>query len=86
MHPRCLRVKIPLFGLAVGVLSAAHFAFATTAFSASRFHLEEASIGAVQRAIRAKEITAALPMSMISVNAMKLNRSNVPRSGSVWRK
>jgi hypothetical protein len=41
-----------------GVLSAAHLALVVKAASAPRFHLEEATIADVQRAIRAKEITA----------------------------
>jgi len=42
----------------MAVLCAAHFALMTTAASAAQFHLEEATIASVQRAIRAKEITA----------------------------
>jgi amidase len=56
MHPRNLRSKISMLG--IGVLCATHLAFPTKAVAAARFHLEEASIADVHRAIRSKEITA----------------------------
>jgi Asp-tRNA(Asn)/Glu-tRNA(Gln) amidotransferase A subunit family amidase len=46
-----------MLGIGAAVLSAAQLALITKA-SAPRFHLEEATIADVQRAIRAKEITA----------------------------
>ena len=58
MRPRGLRSTISMLGIGAAVLSAAHLALITKAASASRFHLEEATIADVQRAIRAKEITA----------------------------
>jgi amidase len=58
MHPRSLRSKISLLGIGLTVLTSAHLVPAAKAVSAPRFHLEEASIADVQRAIRAKEITA----------------------------
>jgi amidase len=58
MHPRSLRSKISLLGIGLTVLTSAHLVLAAKAVSAPRFHLEEASIADVQRAIRAKEITA----------------------------
>src|SRR5258708_33699924 len=57
MRVRSLRSKIALFSTGVAVLCAAHLALMSTA-SAEQFHLEEATIANVQRAIRAKEITA----------------------------
>jgi len=47
-----------MLSIGAAVLSAAHLAFMTKAASAPRFHLEEATIADVQRAIRAKQITA----------------------------
>ena len=58
MHPRSLRSKFCMLGIGATVLTAAHFVPMAKAASAPRFHLEEASIADVQRAIRAKEITA----------------------------
>jgi amidase len=58
MHPRSLSSKFCMLGIGATVLTAAHFVPMTKAASAPRFHLEEASIADVQRAIRAKEITA----------------------------
>ncbi len=58
MRPRSLRTKISMLAIGAGVLSAAHLAFVAKAASAPKFHLEEATIADVQRAIRAKEITA----------------------------
>src|SRR5262245_65780733 len=58
MRPRILRSKISMLGISMAVLSAAHFALMAKAAAAPRFHLEEATIADVQRAIRAKEITA----------------------------
>jgi amidase len=52
------RTRLSVFAVGVAVLCGAHLAFITSAASASRFHLEEATIADVQRAIRAKEITA----------------------------
>src|SRR5260221_11543201 len=56
MHPRSFGSKISMLG--IGVLCAMHLAFMAKALAASRFHLEEATIADVHRAIRAKEITA----------------------------
>jgi Asp-tRNA(Asn)/Glu-tRNA(Gln) amidotransferase A subunit family amidase len=47
-----------MLGIGTAVLCAAHFALMAKATSAPRFHLEEATIAEVHRAIRAKEITA----------------------------
>ncbi len=58
MYPRGLRSIISVLGIGVAVLSAAHLALMANAASAPRFHLEEATIADVQRAIRAKEISA----------------------------
>src|ERR1700761_1495687 len=58
MRPRSLRSKISILGIGLAVLWAAHIAPMVRAVAAPRFHLEEASIADVQRAIRAKEITA----------------------------
>jgi amidase len=58
MRPRSLRSTITLFGLGAAALCAAHLTPATPAAAAPRFHLEEATIADVHRAIRAKEITA----------------------------
>jgi amidase len=52
------RIPISLLGIAAAVLSAAQLALVAKAASASRFHLEEATIADVHRAIRAKEISA----------------------------
>ena len=58
MRPRGLRSTISMLGIGAAVLSAAHLALMAKAASAPRFHLEEATIADVHRAIRAKEITA----------------------------
>jgi amidase len=58
MRPRSLRSTISMLGIGASVLSAAHFAVMAKTAAAPRFHLEEATIADVQRAIRAKEITA----------------------------
>src|SRR6202042_2848353 len=58
MGPRSLRSKIFMFGVGSAMLCAAHLALVAKAASAPRFHLEEATIADVHRAIRAKEITA----------------------------
>src|ERR1700722_18789363 len=58
MRPRSLRSKISILGISLAVLWAEHIAPVAKAVAAPRFHLEEASIADVHRAIRAKEITA----------------------------
>jgi amidase len=58
MRPRSLRSKFFMLGIGSAVLYAAHLALMAKAASAPRFHLEEATIADVHRAIRAKEITA----------------------------
>jgi amidase len=58
MRPLNRRSKIAVLGIGAGVLYAAHLAFMAEAVSAPRFHLEEATVADVHRAIRAKEITA----------------------------
>src|SRR5215467_2743973 len=58
MCPRSLRSTISMLCVGTAVLYAAHLALIAKAASAPRFHLEEATIADVQRAIRAKEITA----------------------------
>ena len=58
MRPRNLRSTISMLGIATAVLYAAHVALMAKAAAAPRFHLEEATIADVHRAIRAKEITA----------------------------
>jgi amidase len=58
MRPRSLRSTISMLGIGTAVLCAAHLALIAKAASAPRFHLEEATIADVHRAIRAKEITA----------------------------
>src|SRR6266446_1859223 len=58
MRPRSLRSTISMLGIGSAVLYAAHFALMAKAAFAARFHLEEATIADVHRAIRAKEITA----------------------------
>jgi amidase len=58
MRARSLRSMIFLLGIGTAVMCAGHLALMAEAASAPRFHLEEATIADVQRAIRAKEITA----------------------------
>src|SRR3954464_11834796 len=58
MRPRSLRSTISMLGIGAAVLFAMHVAPMAKAASAPRFHLEEATIADVHRAIRAKEITA----------------------------
>ncbi len=58
MGPRSLRSKISMLVIGVVVLCGVHLAFTASVASAPRFHLEEATIAQVHRAIRAKEITA----------------------------
>jgi len=58
MRSQSLRSTISMLGVAAAVLGTAHFALTTKAASAPRFHLEEATIADVHRAIRAGEITA----------------------------
>src|SRR6516225_12091442 len=54
---RNLRSTISMLGIGMAVLCATHLALVAKAASAQRFHLEEATIADVHRAIRAKEIT-----------------------------
>jgi len=58
MRPRSLRSKIFMLGIGSAVLCTAPLALVAKAAAAPRFHLEEATIADVHRAIRAKEITA----------------------------
>src|ERR1700745_4509289 len=58
MRPRSLRPTVSMLASAAAVLCAAQLALVTKAAAAPRFHLEEATIAGVHRAIRAKEITA----------------------------
>ena len=58
MRPRSLCSKIFMLGIGMAVMHAAQLTLVTKAASAPRFHLEEATIADVHRAIRAKEITA----------------------------
>src|SRR5260221_6538470 len=58
MSPHSLRSRISMFAMSAAVLCGVHLAFTASAASAPRFHLEEANIADVHRAIRAKEITA----------------------------
>src|SRR6516164_4232721 len=58
MRPRGLRSTISMLGIGAAVLFAAHLAFMAQAAAAPRFHLEEATIADVHRAIRSQEITA----------------------------
>src|SRR5438477_2980318 len=58
MRPRSLCSTICMLGIGTAVLCAAQLALMAKAASAPRFHLEEATIADVHRAIRAKEITA----------------------------
>jgi amidase len=58
MRPRSLRSKFFMLGIGSAVLCTTHLALMAKAASAPRFHLEEATIADVHRAIRAKEITA----------------------------
>jgi Spy/CpxP family protein refolding chaperone len=55
-----------MLGIGSAVLCAAHLALMAKAASAPRFHLEEATIADVHRAIRAKEITAEQLVQSIS--------------------
>jgi len=58
MRPRGHRSTISMRGIGTAVLCAAQLALMAKAASAPRFHLEEATIADVHRAIRAKEMTA----------------------------
>jgi amidase len=58
MGLRSLRSTISILWIGSAVLCAAQVLFTAKAVSAPRFHLEEATIADVHRAIRAKEITA----------------------------
>jgi amidase len=58
MRPRSLRSTIAVLVIGTALLCAADLALMVKGASAARFHLEEASIADVHRAIRAKEITA----------------------------
>src|SRR5262245_29141487 len=58
MAPHSFRVKISTFVISVSALCGMQLAWTASAASAPRFHLEEATIADVHRAIRAKEITA----------------------------
>src|SRR5262245_24654658 len=58
MRPRSLRSTISMLGIGTAMLCAVQLAVTAKAVSAPRFHLEEATIADVHRAIRAKEITA----------------------------
>jgi amidase len=56
---RRLRSAVAMFGVGVTLLLTPHGASGANAAQGWRFHLEEATIADVQRAIRAKQITAA---------------------------
>src|SRR5215510_6816633 len=58
MAAHSLRSRLSKLTIGGAVLCGAHLAFTSSAASAPRFHLEEATIADVHRAIRAKEITA----------------------------
>src|SRR5215510_12841652 len=58
MAAHSLRSRLSKLTIGGAVLCGAHLAFTASAASAPRFHLEEATIADVHRAIRAKEITA----------------------------
>lgn len=58
MHMQNLRSIVSLTGAGLAMLCEVLLPLIAEAASAPRFHLEEASIAGVQRAIRAKEITA----------------------------
>src|SRR5262245_49802913 len=58
MGPHILGSRRSIFAIGAAVLWAVHLAFTVSAASAPRFHLEEATIADVHRAIRAKEVTA----------------------------
>src|SRR5947208_8496054 len=58
LESRSLGSRSSMFAIGVAVLCGAQLAFMASAASAPRFHLEEATIADVHRAIRAKEITA----------------------------
>jgi amidase len=59
MGPHTFCARSSLFAIGVAVLCGVQLAFMASAASAPRFHLEEATIADVHRAIRAKEVTAA---------------------------
>src|SRR5436189_2039998 len=58
MASRSLRSILPTLGIAVTVLCAPQLASTANPAPAPRFHLEEATIADVHRAIRAKQLTA----------------------------
>ena len=58
MHRRDLRSIISTFCAGLALLYAAQLSFVAKAASAPRFHLEDATVADVHRAIRAREITA----------------------------
>src|SRR5258706_6859952 len=58
LESRSLGSRSSIFTIGVAALCGVHLAFTASAASAPRFHLEEANIADVHRAIRAKEITA----------------------------
>jgi len=58
MGAHSLGSRSSIFAIVLAVLCGVHLAFMASAASAPRFHLEEATIADVHRAIRAKEITA----------------------------
>jgi amidase len=58
MAPHSLRSRISTFVISVAALCSMQIGFSANVASAPRFHLEEATIADVHRAIRAKEITA----------------------------
>ena len=89
MRPRSLCSKIVMLGIGSAVLYAAHFALMAKAAFAARFHLEEATIADVHRAIRAKEITAHQLVQhyfkrirLITAPALKANSIRQPASCS----
>src|SRR6195256_358101 len=58
MGPRSLHSRISMLAMGAAVLCGVHLAFTARAVSGPRFHLEDATIADVHRAIRTKEITA----------------------------
>jgi hypothetical protein len=60
MRTLSLRSTISMLGTGTAVLCAAHLVLVAKATSAPRFHLEEATIADVHRAMLARQLTATL--------------------------
>ena len=83
MAPHSFRARISTFVISVAALCSVQLVFTASAASAPRFHLEEATIADVHRAIRAKEITAEQLVQLYFKRIEAYNGTCVKGEGSI---